>query len=81
MTELVVLSTNLRSLRKARSWTQRDLARRASICRANVVELESGQGNPRLCTLVCLATALDTGVSELFSVRPPTGLQREAGSD
>src|SRR5690554_5098167 len=67
----VFLAVNLLRLRTARSLTQQELARRAGMRQPRIAELERGDGNPRLDTLVRLAGALGVPLEYLFS-RPPS---------
>jgi transcriptional regulator with XRE-family HTH domain len=53
-------ATNLRRARKAAGVSQEELAERCEIHRTEVSLLERGGREPRLGTLVKLATALDT---------------------
>jgi transcriptional regulator with XRE-family HTH domain len=53
-------ASNLRRARKAAGVSQEDLAERCEIHRTEVSLLERGGREPRLGTLVKLATALDT---------------------
>ncbi len=65
------LAINVRALRKARSWTQQQLAERAAIPRSTVASMESGAGNPSLTNLAALSAALGVGIEELLA-RPRT---------
>lgn len=61
------LARNLAAARSALEWSQEDLARAAGISRATVNQLEGGassRSDPRLSTVVGLATAL--GVSPML---------------
>jgi transcriptional regulator with XRE-family HTH domain len=58
------LARNLFAARTAMNMSQDQLAEAAGISRATVVQLESGEGDPRLSTLAALATALT--VSPVF---------------
>lgn len=60
------LGARLRALRRARGFTQERLAERAGLSYKFVGEIERGQGNPTLATLVALAEALDVDVVDLF---------------
>ena len=53
------LARNLSAARTATGLSQDQLAEAAGISRATVIQLEAGQGDPRLSTLTALATALD----------------------
>ena len=65
------LAANVRALRRARSWTQRQLAERAGIPRSTVASMESGAGNPSLNNLALVSAALGAGIEELLA-RPRT---------
>lgn len=49
----------LRQARKAKGWSQRDLAARSGVTQANISKLETGRTDPQLSTLVDLARFLD----------------------
>lgn len=53
--------------REGRGWTQQQLAEAAAMTQAQVANIESGQANPTLRSLVKLAHAFGCGVSELCS--------------
>ena len=58
------LARNLVAARTALEISQDTLATRASVSRATVIQIEGGEGDPRLSTLVSLADALS--VSPMF---------------
>ena len=58
------LARNLVAARTALEISQDTLATNASVSRATVIQIEGGEGDPRLSTLVSLADAL--GVSPMF---------------
>lgn len=60
------LASNVRKLRKARGWTQEDLAAAVKIEQATVSLLENGRANPTLLVLGALARALEVRLSDLF---------------
>ena len=53
-----LLGTNLAFAREAAGITQAELADRAKTSRATIAQIESGDGDPRLSTLVAIAEAL-----------------------
>jgi transcriptional regulator with XRE-family HTH domain len=65
------LGTRLRALRRARGLTQEQLAERAGLSYKFLGEIERGQGNPTLETLVALAGALDLDVVDLLGPAEP----------
>ncbi len=65
------LATNLRRLRQQRGLSTVELARRATISRATLTQLEAGDGNPTLETLYGLANALEATLADLIT--PPAG--------
>lgn len=56
----------MRSLRKARGWSRRDLARRTGISERFLADVETGQANPSVLRLVELAEALEVRPSALL---------------
>lgn len=65
------LAANVKSLRKAKKWTQDDLAARADVEQAAVSLVENGRANPTLLMLENLAAALGVDFLELFQGRRP----------
>lgn len=62
---LVHLGATLRSLRKARGWTQRGLAERTGISERFLADVEGGTANISLLKLALLAQALEVGIVSL----------------
>lgn len=61
---LETIARNLSAARVGMALSQDQLAELAGISRATIVQLEGGEGDPRLSTLVAIAGAL--GISPLF---------------
>ena len=59
------MSREVRRLRRARDWTQAELAERAGISRQSLNVIEKG-GTPSLRTALALARELETRAAELF---------------
>ncbi|MET4291904.1 DNA-binding XRE family transcriptional regulator [Bradyrhizobium sp. LB8.2] len=64
------LGRQVKDRRRALELTQADLAMRAGVRRAMVIELERGEANPRLDSLVRIAAALKIEPAELLSSDP-----------
>lgn len=69
------LGEAIRSLRKARDWSRRDLAARTGISERFLADVESGIANPSLLRLVELTTALSVDLATLLA-GCSSGLQR-----
>lgn len=65
--------SRLREHRRARTWTQAELARRSGLSRASVSAIETGRVVPSTVAALALARALDVGVEELFALGPERG--------
>jgi transcriptional regulator with XRE-family HTH domain len=63
---LRLLAARIKTLRAAKSWSQEQLAERASIQRSYLADLERGYRNPSVRTLVKVANALGVQVSFLL---------------
>ncbi len=70
----LVIAAALRYERERSGISQAELARRASIAKSTLSQLESGEGNPSVETLWALGTALGIPFSRL--VDPPRGTVR-----
>lgn len=66
-----VLGANIRAFREQRGLSLSELARRSSIAKGTLSQLESGAGNPTIETVFSLSNALDVPVSELVTERQP----------
>jgi transcriptional regulator with XRE-family HTH domain len=62
--------SKLAQLRKAKGWSQQDLAVRARIHAITVSEVERGATDPKQSTLEALAAALDVTVADLLNGDP-----------
>jgi HTH-type transcriptional regulator/antitoxin HipB len=67
----------LRSLRKARGWSQAELGRRVGLPQERISAIESRPEKVNLDTLLTLAMALDAEWS--IGARPPAAPSPEAG--
>jgi DNA-binding XRE family transcriptional regulator len=63
------LGRKVRDLRRSGKLSQADLAESAGIRRALVSDVERGGANPRLDTILRIATALNVELSELLSAK------------
>jgi transcriptional regulator with XRE-family HTH domain len=61
------LAANVKHLRRAKGWTQSDLATEANVRQALISEIEKGVANPTMRTIAKLAHALDVDPVDLFS--------------
>lgn len=61
------LSQQIYFRREAVGWSQEGLAGRAGMTQAQIAQIEAGQMNPTLRTLVKLARALSCGVADLLA--------------
>jgi transcriptional regulator with XRE-family HTH domain len=66
-TLLRYVGANVRRLREARDWTQKDLADKADVSWRSVQDLERGSGNPTLKLLIAVAQALRVDPADLFA--------------
>lgn len=60
------VARNLRRLRADRAWSLDALARRSGVSKGLLVQIEQGQGNPSLTTLVRLSDAFGITVAQLI---------------
>ena len=64
---LDVLAANVRSSRKSRGWSRRDLSERADISERFLADVESAQANPSLLRVLALARALGVELQTLLT--------------
>ena len=62
---LAKLGATVRSLRKARGWSRRDLAERTAISERFLADVEAGVANPSVLRLATLARAVGVGLVAL----------------
>ena len=67
---LSYLGNTVRTLRKARGWSRRDLSQRTQISERFLADVEGGTANPSLLKLACLAKALGVGLTTLVGGYP-----------
>ncbi len=65
---LEAFGTRIRQLRKERGLTQEQLANLSELSRVSVYQIERGQTNPSLLTLLALAEALGCDMATLVSI-------------
>lgn len=75
------LAEAVRRLRGVRSWTLDDLAARSGVSRRLVVQIEQGEANPSIGTLLRLADALDVTLTDLVSDQETATLGVRAPSE
>jgi transcriptional regulator with XRE-family HTH domain len=76
------IAERVHGVRAARAWTFDELAARSGVSRRLLVQIEQGEANPSLATLLKLAAALDVNLTELLEQgreSPPIGIV--AGAD
>ena len=61
-----LLAERIKSLRRAKGWSQEQLAERASMQRSYLADLERGYRSPSVRTLVKVANAPSVSVPRLF---------------
>lgn len=75
------LAEAVRRLRTARAWTLDELAARSGVSRRLVVQIEQGEGNPSIGTLLRLADALEVTLTDLVSAQETTRVGVRAPSE
>jgi len=63
---LVELGSRIRALRKAKKWTQTDMAVNLDINRGHISDIESGKREVGLITLQIIARGLGTTMAQLL---------------
>lgn len=66
------IARRLKSARQSRGLSVSELARRATIAKSTVTQLEAGRGNPSVETIWALATALDVPFARLIEAPAPS---------
>jgi transcriptional regulator with XRE-family HTH domain len=66
------LGARVRSARGQRRWTLDELAARSTVSRRLLVQIERGDANPSLATLLKLAAALGITLTDLVAGKPET---------
>jgi transcriptional regulator with XRE-family HTH domain len=61
-----LIAKRIKSFRATKDWTQEQLAERAAIQRSYLADLERGDRNPSVRTLVKVANALSGSIASLF---------------
>src|SRR4051795_12654495 len=78
MTQAVVVNEQIgrrgREHRTARGWTLDELADRSGVSRRMVINIEHGEGNPSIATLLRISDALGIGLPVLVDVGRPSTL-------
>jgi transcriptional regulator with XRE-family HTH domain len=63
---LAIVGNRIRALRKAKGWTQTDLAVHLDLNRGHISDIERGKREAGLITLQIIASGLKTTMSELL---------------
>ncbi|HEX4962562.1 MAG TPA: helix-turn-helix transcriptional regulator [Thermoanaerobaculia bacterium] len=71
------LGVRIAERRRAKRWSQREVARRTGIRSMRLSKLENGHASPSLSELLVLAEALDAGLEELVRGASPAGSRVE----
>src|SRR4051812_16972334 len=69
-----VIGDRVREHRNARGWTLDELSDRSGVSRRMLINIEHGQGNPSIATLLRLSDALGVGLPVLVDVERPRDL-------
>lgn len=66
-----VIGARVRQHRNGRGWTLDELAGRSGVSRRQLVNIERGDGNPSIATLLRLSNALGIGLPALVDIERP----------
>jgi len=69
-----LIGERIRQQRTARGWTLDELADRSGVSRRMVINIEHGEGNPSIATLLRISDALGVGLPVLVDVERPREL-------
>lgn len=64
---------SIKEARRARGWSQAELAKRAGISQQAVQRYESGEREPRVSSVIAMASALGVTLSYLLGLDSPDG--------
>jgi transcriptional regulator with XRE-family HTH domain len=73
---LRLLAERIKTLRLSKGWSQERLAERAAMQRSYLADLERGNRNPSVRTLVKVANALGVALPALFEEQQKTNRER-----
>lgn len=74
----VLIGQRVRRTRTERGWTLDDLSERSGVSRRMVINIEHGEGNPSIATLLRLSDALGVGLPVLVDVERSRNLRLTA---
>ena len=66
MIDTIDIGSLTKKIRLSKSFTQEELSLSSDVSLAQITRLERGIVNPTICTLKCLAKALDIEIKQLF---------------
>src|SRR5215210_708087 len=69
-----LIGERVREHRTARGWTLHELADRSGVSRRMVINIEHGEGNPSIATLLRISDALGVGLPVLVDVERPVAV-------
>ena len=61
------IRNRIRAIRFAKEMTQEELAVRTGVSRQTIMSIENGHTNPSVLLAFKIATALETGITEVFN--------------